>query len=200
MRKRLIIQLFAAALLATTNVHAQSLKDLFNKANVEKVINAVTEKKSAPQLEGTWNYTGAAVQFESDNLLAKAGGAAASSALEKKVNEQLAKVGINSGQTSYTFNADSTFTTTVGSRKLKGTYSYNADTEKLTLKFARLLPLNATLNYTSTSIDLLFDADKLLKLIAYIGNKSNSATLKSVSTLANNYDGMLTGMSLKKEE
>ena len=41
--KRLVFwQLFVAALLLTSNSHAQSIKDLFNKENIEKAVNAVT--------------------------------------------------------------------------------------------------------------------------------------------------------------
>ena len=40
--KRLVFwQLFVAALLLTGNSHAQSIKDLFNKENIEKAVNAV---------------------------------------------------------------------------------------------------------------------------------------------------------------
>ena len=39
--KRLVFwQLFVAALLLTSNSHAQSIKDLFNKENIEKAVNA----------------------------------------------------------------------------------------------------------------------------------------------------------------
>ena len=68
-------------------------------------------------MTGTWTYSGSAVEFESDNLLMKAGGAAAATMAENKLNEQLSKVGIKEGQMSFTFNADSTFTSTVGKRK-----------------------------------------------------------------------------------
>ena len=41
--KRLVFwQLFVAALLLTSNSHAQSIKDLFNKENIEKAVNAVS--------------------------------------------------------------------------------------------------------------------------------------------------------------
>ena len=107
--KRLVFwQLFVAALLLTGNSHAQSIKDLFNKENIEKAVNAVTGKSTA-DMTGTWSYTGSAIEFESDNLLQKAGGAVAATAAEKKLDEQLAKVGIKAGQMSFTFNADSTF-------------------------------------------------------------------------------------------
>ena len=104
--KRLVFwQLFVAALLLTGNSHAQSIKDLFNKENIEKAVNAVTGKSTA-DMTGTWSYTGSAIEFESDNLLQKAGGAVAATAAEKKLDEQLAKVGIKAGQMSFTFNAD----------------------------------------------------------------------------------------------
>ena len=53
---------------------------------------------------------------------------------EKKLNEQLSKIGIKAGQMSFTFNADSTFTSTVGKKTLKGTYFYNASTKQVDLK------------------------------------------------------------------
>ena len=82
--KRLVFwQLFVAALLLTGNSHAQSIKDLFNKENIEKAVNAVTGKSTA-DMTGTWSYTGSAIEFESDNLLQKAGGAVATTAAEKK--------------------------------------------------------------------------------------------------------------------
>jgi hypothetical protein len=188
--KRLVFwQLFVAALLLTSNSHAQSIKDLFNKENIEKAVNAVT---------GTWSYTGSAIEFESDNLLQKAGGAVAATAAEKKLDEQLAKVGIKAGQMSFTFNADSTFSAKVGQKSMKGSYSYDASTQKVNLKFAKLIGMNAKVNATSTTMDLLFESDKLLKLITFLSSKSSNSTLKSIGSLANSYDGMMLGFSLQK--
>ena len=183
--KRLVFwQLFVAALLLTSNSHAQSIKDLFNKENIEKAVNAVTGKSTA-DMTGTWSYTGSAIEFESDNLLQKAGGAVAATAAEKKLDEQLAKVGIKAGQMSFTFNADSTFSAKVGQKSMKGSYSYNASTQKVNLKFAKLIGMNAKVNATSTTMDLLFESDKLLKLITFLSSKSSNSTLKSIGSLAN---------------
>ena len=193
--KRLVFgQLFVAALLLTSNSHAQSIKDLFNKENIEKAVNAVTGKSTA-DMTGTWSYTGSAIEFESDNLLQKAGGATAA---EKKLDEQLAKVGIKAGQMSFTFNADSTFSAKVGQKSMKGSYSYDASTQKVNLKFAKLIGMNAKVNATSTTMDLLFESDKLLKLITFLSSKSSNSTLKSIGSLANSYDGMMLGFSLQK--
>lgn len=196
--KRLVFwQLFVAALLLTGNSHAQSIKDLFNKENIEKAVNAVTGKSTA-DMTGTWSYTGSAIEFESENLLKKAGGTVAASAAEQKLDEQLAKLGIKEGQLSFTFNTDSTFVSTLGKRKLNGTYSYNPTTGMLQLKYMKLIPMNAKVNYTTQQIDLLFEADKLLKLITFLSSKSSSATLKAISSLADSYDGMMLGYELKR--
>ncbi|WP_294620175.1 DUF4923 family protein [uncultured Bacteroides sp.] len=198
MKRLLFWHIFVAALLMASSSRAQSLKDLFNKENIEKVVNAVTGKSIASMV-GTWTYTGSAIEFESDNLLQKAGGSVAANAAENKLNEQLAKVGIKEGQMSFTFNADSTFTAKVGAKSLKGTYSYDASTQQASLKFMKLIPLNAKVNCTSTNMDLLFNSDKLLKLVALISSKSSNSTLKTIGSLANSYDGMMLGFALKKE-
>lgn len=198
MKKFIFWQLFISALFLATSSQAQSLKDLFNKESIEKAVNAVTGKNTA-DMTGTWSFTGSAIEFESDNLLQKAGGAVAATAAEKKLDEQLAKVGIKAGQMTFTFNADSTFSAKLGQKNMKGSYSYNTSTHKVNLKFAKLIGMNAKMNCTSGNMDLLFESDKLLKLITFLSSKSSNATLKSIGSLANSYDGMMLGFSLEKK-
>lgn len=189
--------LVAAALLCATDAQAQSLKDLFNKENIEKVVNAVTDKNTA-SMEGTWTYTGSALAFESNNLLQQAGGAVAASAVEKKLDDFLQRIGIQSGQMSFTFAADSTFQTTIKGKTMKGTYSYDQSTKKAQLKFSKLLNINTTVNCTSQQMELLFPSDRLLDLLTFLASKSNNATLQSIGSLAESYDGMMLGFTLEK--
>ena len=196
-RKLLSFAVLITLLLVPTVNRAQSIKDLFNKDNISKVVNAVTGHTETVDMTGTWRYTGSAIE-ESENLLKKAGGTVAASAAEQKLDEQLAKVGIKEGQLSFTFNADSTFVSTLGKRKLNGTYSYDAGTQMLHLRYMKLIPMNAKVNYTTQQMDLLFEADKLLKLITFLSSKSSSATLKAISSLADSYDGMMLGYELKR--
>ncbi|SHE87353.1 protein of unknown function [Bacteroides faecichinchillae] len=199
MKRKFFFATFVVAFsMVASNSQAQSLKDLFNKDNISKVVNAVTGQTQAIDMTGTWSYEGSAVEFESENLLMQAGGVAAASVAENKLNEQLTKVGIKAGQMSFTFNADSTFTSKVGKRTMNGTYSYNAATKQVSLKYLKLINLNAKVNCTTESMELLFNSDKLLKLLAFIGSKSNSTALKTVSSLADSYDGMMVGFELKK--
>lgn len=199
MKKNILaLAVMAASLFTTTTIQAQSWTDLFNKDNISKVVSAVTGKTEAIDMTGTWTYRGSAVEFESDNLLMQAGGAAASAVAESKMNEQLSKIGIKDGQMSFTFNADSTFTSTVGKKKMSGTYSYNAKTKQVNLTYLRLLNMNAKVNCSSGSMELLFNSDKLLKIMAFLGSKSSSTALKTVSSLAEQYDGMMLGFDLRK--
>ena len=92
MKRFVFWQILIAALLMAPDSQAQSLKDLLNKENIEKAVNAITGKSTA-SMEGTWTYAGSAIEFESDNLLQKAGGAVAANAAENKLNEQFARVG-----------------------------------------------------------------------------------------------------------
>ena len=93
-RKLLSFAVLITLLLVPTVNRAQSIKDLFNKDNISKVVNAVTGHTETVDMTGTWRYTGSAIEFESENLLKKAGGTVAASAAEQKLDEQLAKVGI----------------------------------------------------------------------------------------------------------
>lgn len=186
-------------ILISVQTKAQSFSDLFNKDNLNKVVGAVTGANKNVDLIGTWSYTGSAIEFESDNLLMKAGGVAAASAAENKLDEQLSKVGIKPGQVSFVFKNDSTFTTTVNGKTMNGTYSYNANDNQLQLKYARLMNINAKLAYNITTADLLFNSDKLLKLITFLSKQSNNSSLKTISSLAESYDGMMLGFELKKQ-
>lgn len=185
--------------LLSANCHAQSWKDLLGKDNISKVVEAVTGQTSTKvDLTGTWSYESSAVEFKSENLLMKAGGMAAATMAESKLNEQLGKVGIRAGQMSFTFNADSTFVSKVGGRTMKGTYSYDSSTKRMQLKFLKLLNMYAKVNYRPGSMELLFNSDKLLKLMTFIGSNTNNTAIRSVSSLAKNYDGMMLGFGMKK--
>lgn len=183
------------------NAQAQSWKDLFNKENVSKVVDTVSEvtgTNTTRDLQGTWTYNGAAVEFKSDNLLKKAGGTVAASTVENKLDEQLGRVGIKAGITKFTFNSDNTFTSIVGKKTMKGTYTYDRNESMVNLKYNALVNLNAKVSGSPNTMSLLFDADKLLQLITLLGSKVNNSTIKAITTMAEGYDGMMLGLEMKK--
>ena len=157
---------------------------------------------SERDLVGTWTYNGVSCVFESQNFLAQAGGVAASSALEAKIDEQLKRYGISKGVTRFTFNADKTFTATLNGRNMSGTYSLDPSAKTLRLQFVGgLLNLQPQVARNGNGIALLFESDKLLGLLgtasSFLGKMGNS-NLTMVSSLLGNYQGMRIGLKLSK--
>ena len=162
--------------------------------------NSVTLSKST--ILGTWSYTGASCVLESDNALAEIGGTVATSKIEDKMNTYLGKVGVKEGKCSFTFADNDTCTVKVGSREIKGRYTL--DGENKTIQFSFLqdrLTSTAHVAYNVTSLSIVFNADKMLSLVQKVAPTaaSYSATLATLSTLLESYNGMMLGMKLKKK-
>lgn len=195
------VLVLALCLAGTANGMAQDLKSILSGV-VGAVTNKVTGESSS--LNGTWAYSGPDCKFESDNLLAKAGGEVAAKKVEEKMSGVLEKLGFKEGAT-YTFNEDSTYTSVIGGKTVSGTYSYNADTKELTMKTRLGLKANATVSkgLTGNTMSLLFKADKLMSLAQTItgavASKSSNSTISAASSLLKQYDGLQLGVQLKKQ-
>lgn len=201
--KRLFVSFLLMGLFGfgLSEVSAQDLKSILS--GVAKVVeNKVTG--SGNSIEGTWTFVGPDCKFESDNLLAKAGGEVAAKKVEDKMGGILSTLGFKEG-TTYTFKADSTYTSVVGGRTTNGTYSYNAETNELTLKTRLGIKVNmiASKGLTGDKLSLFFKADKVMSLAQSILGKVSSASSNSAvgtaNSLMNEYDGLLLGFEMKKQ-
>lgn len=193
----LIAAIFAFG--TTTSVSAQNISSIFSK--IKSAISTVTGTDSN-SIEGTWTYSGADIEFTSDNVLSQVGGKVASSTIESKINSALQKYGIAPNKLSLTFGSDSSYTAAYSSRSTSGTYTFA--NSKLTLKPSTYSGKTITTNATAgTTLKLTCDADKLLTLIQMIGSKVSSAssnsTISILSTLSKNYKGMKVGLKFKKK-
>ena len=173
---------------------------------IENVVGGAVSKLDL-SIEGTWTYSQPEVQFKSDNLLAQAGGAAATAKVENALKKLYDKIGFNSSL-SYTFNSDSTFVQTIKFGKsvktLKGTYTLDKENKIITLKYfsSGFGQLSAIYANTGTSLAVLFDTTKLLNFLkkasVLLGSASSSGSLAAVTAVINNYDGMLLGYKMTK--
>lgn len=169
---------------------------------VEETVSKVNESVS---IVGTWKYTAPDCKFQSDDLLSKAGGEVAAKKVEEQMSNYLSKLGFNEN-TVYVFNADSTYTSTVAGRTVSGTYSYNKDTNEMTLKTKIGLKMTAQVSTSllnGGSMSLLFKADKLMSLAqtvtGAVAGKSSNATITTLNTVLSQYDGLLLGFEMKKQ-
>ena len=194
-----------ALCLAGQTASAQSLTDLLKKVTdnetVRTVVEGVTGTTLPVDVKGTWTYSGTAVKFESEDILKSTAATLAASQVEEKLDQYVAKAGIKEGTFSFTFNEDNTFTATVKGKTFNGTYTLSDDYKTISLQFGKtigLKPFTAAISATSSQLDLLFQADKLLELLGKLTSSSSNSTLKTVGTLVNQYDGMKLGLELKK--
>lgn len=145
----------------------------------------------------TWKYSKPGCAFESENLLAKAGGAVAANKVEEKLSTYYSKFGFNNSNTYFTFNTDGSFNAKIDGKAWNGTYTFDEKTHAIHLK-GLLLSASGYATKTTNGISLLFEQKKLLNLIKALSAFKGSTTLNAVGTIANSYDGMRVGFELTK--
>lgn len=150
-------------------------------------------------LTGTWSYQGPAVSFESDNVLQNIGGAAGATALESKLEPYYKKLGFN--RTSLVVDADHNFTLKLGLASLSGVVEKSDD--RLVFNFnafgsISLGKVTANATKSGDTLNLTFDASKLLNILNKVAGVVNNSTLSTVSSLLNSYDGVYVGFKLTK--
>lgn len=150
-------------------------------------------------LVGTWKYQSPDCVFESENLLAKAGDEVAAQKIESRLTTHLAKVGIKRGYCSFTFNKDNTYSAVIGGRTINGNYTFDAKHKTIKMTYlAGLGSMTPKVVKHGKSISLLYESDKLMKLVSTVSKLSGSATIKTLDALLGNYDGLYVGMKLQK--
>lgn len=220
MKRNSILKIALVALIAAcagNGAQALDIKDALKKAadkakssngsSVSAALGSLlsTDKVELSSLNGNWGYTAPAVQLKSGNALKKAGGVAASSAIESKL-EPIYKTAGLSGMTLTINAADSTFTMKVRSLNLSGTIRKSDSTSgaNFVMKFKAVKKLNlGSLNtYVTRSAngttDLTFDVSKLISLVEKVGSLTKNSTLTTATNLLKSYDGLTAGFRLKK--
>lgn len=118
MKKRILLKSIWILLVmcgVSANAGAQDLKSILSGVAKAVVGNKAT---TASSIIGTWTYSGPECQFESENLLAKAGGEVAAKEVEEKMTAVYNKVGMDNIR--YTFNEDGTYSYQMKNVRLRG--------------------------------------------------------------------------------
>lgn len=180
---------------AAGNAGAQDLKSVLSGV----VKNVVGDKTTtASSIIGTWTYAGPECQFESDNLLAKAGGEVAAKEVEEKIQKVYEKVGMDGCQ--YTFSEDGSYSCTIKGKTSSGTYTFDSDAKTVTMKSRLGIKTVAYVTVTGDDMSLVFKADKLMSVLKTITSAASSvnSTASTISSIADSYDGLRLGFELKK--
>lgn len=154
-------------------------------------------KLNEQDLYGTWVYESPGCAFTSDKLLAQAGGEVASKRIEDELQQTYTKLGINSGNTSFTFNQDKTFSANIGGKKISGTFVYNKADSSIKFK-TLLLSTTGYVTRNAQGVSVVFESKKLLNVLQLIASMSGNSTLSTIGDLSKNYDGVRLGFDLRK--
>ncbi len=195
MKKVRVLLAAAFFCMSATSIQAQSIKDILSGVISNVVGDKATTESS---FKGTWKYSAPACEFESDNLLAKAGGTAAADKIEKRVAPLLKSVGVNG--IVYTFDGEGNYTSKIKKRVTEGTYKFDSKDKTITFTPTIGMAYTAHVAVQGSTMTLTFEADKLMTTLKTISNATSklSTTAALINTLMNSYSGMRVGFELKK--
>lgn len=182
------------------NAATQEVTNSTSNSTISSVLGSVLGSSSsitANDLLGTWKYSGSDCAFQSDNLLAKAGGEVAAEKIESQLNTAFSKVNVKGSNTTFTFKNDKTFTGKFMGKDVSGTYAFDSKNQKISFQGA-LFTSSCYVAKSGSNLSMLFDSNKLLSVIQSVGKYSKNSTLTSISSLSKNYKGVKMGFMMKK--
>lgn len=198
--KRILILTLAALSLACGEASAQNWLDALKSAASTAIDKVTGGKLTQKGIIGTWKYIQPGVKLSSDDTLSELAASAATSTMQEKLATYYNMVGIKAGTCSFTFNSDGTFSSKFGQKSASGTYTFDASTYKLSLKYdTELLKLGAIPAYAymnGTNLQIVFPMDKLLSLLTSLGSGLDS--LSTITSILEKYDSMKIGFEFSK--
>lgn len=179
------------------------LKDILGGAGgaLGNIVEGVFTKTdlTVEDIVGEWTATGSAVTFQSDNFLKKAGGSAAAGAVENQLDQYYSKFGLTGAV--LTIEKDSTFTLTIKKLPIKGTISVKSKgIFNFNFSAGGIMKLGSMAAYvekTPTGINVMFDADKIKKIMTLAATISGSKMVSTADKLLKEYDGICIGFKMK---
>lgn len=172
----------------TTSAIGGLLDGIFTTSNLE-----------VKDLGGEWTVEGSAVQFQSEDFLKKAGGAAAAGVIEGKLDPYYKKFGLTGAV--ITIQVDGSFTLKMAKGTLKGTITKKSDGNfnfAVNVLGQPIAGMTAYVSKSPTELNLMFDANKLLNLLTMVAKFTGSSTGTTLSGILGSYDGMCVGFKTKK--
>lgn len=194
-------------LAAASSVNAQSLLDLLNKraaTSSSQQAAPVAEKINKDALVGTWNYSGAAVEFTGTDIVAILGSSMAAPAIKQSLETYYAKAGVTKGSCTLEFKKDDKYTARTARESLEGGYDFDHPNQKVKVSYSHPElggqgSMDAWLKFTGDKLLVTFEADKI---VALIKEMTKGMTLdQNITDLINmisEYKGLRLGFEMEK--
>ena len=202
--KKTIMTLFAAMTLMLSSCMTAGMGTTSNTGSSSDILSSVLGAVLSnvlfgdqSGLLGSWNYTAPGTVFTSEQSLTKAGGQAAIANINSSLASSFNSIGINSSNTSFSFQADNKFSAKVNGIPFSGTYTYNAQNGEISLKTSTET-IKGNVTKTAKGMGLMFDATQMTNILQKKGKVSNTEAVQAVSKLAKSANGARVGFELTK--
>lgn len=203
--KKILLLSAILTILGVGNIRAQGLGGLLGGDlgnTIGNLIEGVFSSSdiSISDMAGEWQSTGPAVCFQGEGFLKKAGGAAAAAAIETKLSPYYEQYGLNNA--TLTIDQNGKFTLTCKAIRLNGTITQKAKAQPGVFDFnftamgMKLATVTTYVQKTSRSMDIMFDATKLKKLLTAVASFTGINIVKTISGILESYDGLAVGFHL----
>ena len=146
---------------------------------------------------GSWNYNAPSAAFTTQQALTKAGGSTAITNMASSLASNYSNIGINRGNTSFSFLAGNKFSAKVNGIPFSGTYNYNSQNGEIALKTATET-IKGNVTKTEKGMGLMFDAQQMANILQKEGKVSNTTAVQAVSKLAKSANGARVGFELTR--
>lgn len=159
-----------------------------------------TSNISIADMAGEWTIDGSAVCFQSENFLKKAGGAAAATAIENKLDPYYKQYGLTGGV--ITIQTDGTFKLQSKKISLSGNITKESDGNfKFTFTALGSIKIGSMTTYVQksyNSMDIMFDASKLQSILDIAAKLTGSKLASAATGILGSYDGICVGFGTTK--
>lgn len=210
MKKLKVLTLVIGLVLSGFSANAQGLGDILKGLGgnsgigdmVGGLIEGVFTKSdlTVADLAGSYVSEGPAISFKSDNFLQKAGGMAGAAAIEAKLKPYYQQYGL----TGMTLDVDKDGNYTMGVKGIKingtitknesdGTFDFN-----ITVVSMKLGKFTAFVEKSGSTLKLMFDADKLMKLVSAIAKFTGNSIASTLGSILESYDGACIGFKMQQ--
>lgn len=146
---------------------------------------------------GSWQYSKPFVHADGASFVGKLGKPIAKSKLKKNLDKAFKKLKIKNRWNSMTLGDDGSWEMKVAGLPVRGSYSYEPDNERLTLRWNGI-PLRSHVQRDGKKLYIAFDTDRLLVILHLLSGLSHSETLKALSFLSQNYRNVMLGFEMKQ--
>lgn len=195
-------QVDLSSIISKVTGSSSSSSNSSSSSSTSSIISTITsifsssKQATKDNIVGTWVYEEPAIVLSSDNVLTNTAAKVAAEKIEEKLQTYLTKVGIKKGALTVTFSSDGTFKETLAGKTISGKWSISDSKLKITVLTKSIY---ITTQVSGSTLKIVTDASKLLKLLQTLGSNSTNSSIQTVTTLMNSVNGMQVGLSLTKQ-